>query len=325
MDNTENKQQRLFTKTDAIVSVLCFIFSFFFFAYPNINFDNKSQTANLSGGANQEFFINPFDTLNIEAKAYYVLDVTTGEVLASHNAEIQLPLASLTKIMTAITALSLVPESTIITIEESYLEPEGDSGLFANEKWRLGDLLDTVLIESSNDGAFAVGSSVGKIISGKEGDEGREEFLESMNLKARELGMSQTYFNNFTGLDINREKSGGYGSSRDVSIMMSYAISKYPQIFKNTKYTYLKKESLSSLSHTAINTNKVIDDIPSMIASKTGYTDLAGGNLSIIFDAGPGRPISVTVLGSSINGRFEDVKNLSWATIDYISKKSDNL
>lgn len=326
MDNNINKQSEIFTKTDAVVSVLCFIFSFFFFAYPNINFNQKVQVANVSESAQSVVLLNPFEKLKVEAKAYYVFDLNTKKVLFEHNAEVQLPLASLTKIMTVITALSLVPESTIITIENEDLVSEGDSGLFANEKWRLGDLLETILVESSNDGAFAVGSSIGKIISGEEnGERAREIFLDVMNKKTRELGMSQTYFNNFTGLDISREKSGGYGSARDVSIMMGYAISQYPNIFKNTKYAYLKKESLSSLSHTAINTNKAIDSIPTIIASKTGYTDLAGGNLAIVFDIGPDHPIAITVLGSSLNGRFEDVKNLSWATIDYISTKTDNL
>ena len=67
--------------------------------------------------------------------------------------------------------------------------------------------------------------------------------------------------------------------------------------------------------HTTQNTNKALDRIPGIVASKTGFTDLAGGNLAIALEAGPLRPIIVVVLGSTEEGRFDDVANLTNAAI----------
>jgi D-alanyl-D-alanine carboxypeptidase len=67
--------------------------------------------------------------------------------------------------------------------------------------------------------------------------------------------------------------------------------------------------------YSAENTNVVIDKIPNLIASKTGYTDLAGGNLVIAFDAGLNHPIIISVLGSTEKGRFSDVLQLVQATL----------
>ena len=70
----------------------------------------------------------------------------------------------------------------------------------------------------------------------------------------------------------------------------------------------------------AKNTNIDVEKIPGLLASKTGYTTLAGGNLVVAFDASIGRPIIVVVLGSSQEGRFKDVQSLVNASIKYVSQ-----
>ncbi len=287
---------------------------------PNIH---PAKTASVA----EALVINPFDNIEIEALAAYVLDINSSEVLFEKNSEVQLPLASLNKIMTALTALSAIPDSTMITIDKRDLELEGDSGLYADEKWRLDDLLMLTLIESSNDGAIAVASSVGAIDSAEpDREQATGHFVEMMNELAVKLEMSQTKFFNPTGLDITPSISGGYGSARDIARLLVYAVKNYPDIFRNTKYPSLKLRSASELNHTAENTNKALNGIPVIITSKTGYTELAGGNLAIVFEAGPGNPVAVVVLGSTLDGRFEDVKKLAWAAIDRISEiASQNL
>jgi len=69
----------------------------------------------------------------------------------------------------------------------------------------------------------------------------------------------------------------------------------------------------------ARNTNKMASDTPGLIGSKTGYTGTAGGNLAFVFDPELGRPIIITVLGSTAEGRFEDAKKLIDATLNYLS------
>ncbi len=138
-----------------------------------------------------------------------------------------------------------------------------------------------------------------------------------MNEKAEELGLKQTYFINETGLD-NGALSGGYGSAIDVSKLMEYLIENHSEILEATKYQEIEVDSLDK-THTAVNTNFDVDQIPGLIASKTGYTSMAGGNLVIAFDASIGRPIVVVVLGSSIEGRFTDVSKLVEASRSYVS------
>ena len=87
----------------------------------------------------------------------------------------------------------------------------------------------------------------------------------------------------------------------------------YPDLLEATRYKTLEFTSAQK-TYVAKNTNAVIDKIPNAIASKTGFTDLAGGNLVVAFDAGLNRPIIVSILGSSEEGRFTDVLRLIGAT-----------
>ena len=262
-----------------------------------------------------------FSQTETEAVAVYVFDAENGKELYSKNGDIQLPLASLTKVMTAITALSIVPEYSVVDIDHDFLSAEGDSGLYANERWKLKDLLHLTLVQSSNDGAHAIASVAGAFEKGN--DEfvvGRDAFIDDMNKKAKELNLTQTYFLNETGLDVNERLAGGYGSARDVSRMMAFAVKNYRDIFEATARKQLMFTSDSNLPHASRNTNIAVDEIPGLIASKTGYTDLAQGNVVVAFEIEPGHPIVVSVLGSTPQGRFDDVKKLVWATVQYFSE-----
>ena len=91
---------------------------------------------------------------------------------------------------------------------------------------------------------------------------------------------------------------------------MDYIITNYPEILEPTQQPSTRVYNTSGAYHEAANTNEAVQNIPNMLGSKTGYTDLAGGNLTIAFDAGLDRPIIVTVLGSTRHDRFEDVLKL---------------
>lgn len=278
------------------------------------------QAPNALSAAVIESVPSPFESVTLEAKAAYVLDANTGEELFSLNGDSQLPLASLTKVMTAVTALSLIPEYTTITIDRSFLVPEGDSGLFVDEQWKLADLLNLTLITSSNDGARAVAAAVGAFAKQTENyNIGKDEFIRLMNKKAKDLGLTQTFFINETGLDENNSISGSYGSARDVAHLFKYAVTEFPEVFKETAEREASIISQSNLEHKVSNTNKGVNSIPRLLGSKTGFTDLAGGNLVIAFDAGFSRPIIVSVLGSTQEGRFSDAEALVWAALEYLA------
>ncbi len=271
----------------------------------------------------QETIINPFDSASIRAKSAIVFDILQDKVLFSKNSEEILPLASLTKILTAVTAIELLPKGTVVTLENEFLAEEGDSGLYRDEKWELNDLIDFSLIASSNDGVAAIAGAAGafrhKTLASMTN---REEFILAMNSKAEEIGISQARFYNESGLDISKTVSGGYGSARDVANLFSYTLKKHPEVLYATKYSSLSIVSLNKIEHNATNTNTTIDTIPGILASKTGYTELAGGNLAIVFDPGLGRPIAIVVLGSTYDGRFQDVTTLVEKTLEYISQNN---
>ena len=271
---------------------------------------------------------SPFDEINLEAKAAIVFDALENKIIYSLNSEEQLPLASLTKIMTAVVAREILPDYTTITIDSDSIKKEGDSGLRVGEKWRVRDLLDFTLLVSSNDGAASLAAAAAAVSTGVgQNTEGlvnevvvkEKDFVSQMNEKARSLGLVQTYFMNETGLDLQTQVSGSYGSARDVANLLVYAVEKYPDLFEATRQLVFKVSSLDGKNREAKNTNEAVLKIPGLIASKTGFTDLAGGNLAVLMDAGLGHPIAIVVLGSSEQGRFVDVEKLASTTISFLN------
>ena len=242
----------------------------------------------------------------IEGKAAYVLDMVSGKPLYEKNSNSQLPLASLTKIMTILTVLQTLPPDTTVTITKDALSTDGDNGLKAGETWRVKDLADFTLIESANDGARAL-----MLAAAKELNITPEQYIESMNRKARSLGLDQTYFLNETGLDVTTTLSGAYGSAHDIAKLLAYVATTNPALMERSIEPEWHFRSLSGVTHDAHNTSLLASAFSSSIASKTGYTDLAGGNMSFVFEPVPGRPVSVVVLGSSHDGRIADAQALS--------------
>lgn len=296
-------------------------------AYPQEGKWDKDKD-NLSSAIEKQF-----PEIDLLAKSAYIWDMARQKPVYAKNERTQLPLASLAKIMTALVAADEVGNSEQIKITSDAIGQEGDNGLVNQEKWHLKDLIDFSLVTSSNDGAYALASAVesryssssprSKIDIGSRSMENKLEhkkFLDLMNKKSKEIGLDQTFFLNETGLDISDSEAGGYGSAEDLAKLFSYIIEKKPEIFEATAYSEVKLESLGEIIHVAENTNEIVGKIPNLIASKTGYTDLSGGNLVIAFDAGLMKPIVISILGSTREGRFEDMEKLVKATLVYLAE-----
>lgn len=243
---------------------------------------------------------NPFDSVVLEAKAAIVVDARQSKILYAKNEEAQLPLASLTKLMTALVVAESLPPDSTVTIRREDLAPEGDTGLRESQKWKVDDLLAFTLLTSSNDGVEALTRAF------------PGSALTALNEKAQNLSLPQTFFSNSSGLDAGPSYSGGYGSAKDVAVLFSYLLRRHSAILEATR----SREILfgpegEGEGIVGKNTNKAISEIPGVIASKTGFTDLAGGNVAIAFDAGPLRPIIIVVLGSTLEGRFTDALSLA--------------
>ena len=250
-----------------------------------------------------------FPEVALQAKAAYVYDARTNTVFFAKNENTRMPLASLTKVMSALVASESSYESDMVLVTEEALRRMGDSGLKSGERWSLRDLLDFSLVSSSNDGIAAVALALGT----------SRDFVQRMNAKAGELDLKNTYFWNETGLDESDVKGGAYGTAKDMAHLLSYTLAYHPELLAATREVSVDVLSLDDLIHKAENTNDVAGEIPGLLASKTGFTDTAGGNLVFAFDPELGRPIIVTILGSSQEGRFEDAKKLVEATLLYLN------
>lgn len=269
--------------------------------------------------------VDAFGSFTLEAKAAYVLDIKSQEVLFAMNENNKLPLASITKLMTALVARDTLPESSLLVLTSGDLDAEGDSGLRIGERWRLEDLLDTMLIISSNDAAHAVSRFIGangQLVPASAESAARASFIQTMNTKAQSLGLTQMEFFNESGLDIDGvipkngllatsfATAGGYGSAHDVAVLFEELWMKYPSTIEITALPAARIVSQDNIAHVLPNTDGAIGKFSGLIASKTGYTTLAGGNLAIIFDRGINDPVVAVVLGSTAEGRFDDMVKL---------------
>ncbi|OHB25719.1 MAG: hypothetical protein A2542_01905 [Parcubacteria group bacterium RIFOXYD2_FULL_52_8] len=235
---------------------------------------------------------------SLRARAAYVLDPTTGEVLFSRESDRPLPLASLTKVMTAIVA----HESGKQQIRYSESEQE--------HAWATPQLLSRMLVSSSNSAALAVASEVGKSFS-------EMTFIEAMNKKAVALGLTKMQYRNPTGLDLPSGGSGAEGTAEEVAQLLWYATKSAPELFSETSAAELVTRALDGSRSRVLNTNEIVASLPSVRASKTGLTDLAGGNLAVVVDIAIDHPLVIVVLGSSESGRFTDTEKLVRAAKRY--------
>lgn len=234
---------------------------------------------------------------SIMGKAAIIYDPGTRVVWWQKSANEELPLASLTKLMTAQVVLAHKSPATAVTITQADLKPEGDWGLKVGQTIPLGDLLHFGLTVSSNDAMAAAAAAIGP------------DYVAQMNAEAKLLGLTHTHFLNPTGLDVNKSIAGAYGSAYDVARLIASFYRDHPDYLKGTDAS---NGTLTTTSGelVAAATAAPLGNVPGFIGGKTGFTDLAGGNLAIVFDVEPGHPLVAVVLGSSEVGRFDDIKML---------------
>src|SRR3990167_10175404 len=236
------------------------------------------------------------DNAAILAKAVAVYDISHNKKIYGKNDDVVMPIASLAKILTVAVALNNYPKDAVISIPSEAINQSGDFGLLAEERWKVGDLAKLTLLTSANDGIYTLATGA--------------DFLEKVNTKAHKIGAQNAVFLNSTGLDIDLEHAGAFVSASDINTIAMYATKLYPEIFEATRTPELNLQSESGFVHNFKNTNVIVNKIPNLIFSKTGFTELAGGNLVIIFKNQRGEEIAVTILGSTFEGRFEDMEKI---------------
>lgn len=241
-------------------------------------------------------------TVETDAKSTILIEASTGEVLYEENADEQLPIASVTKIMTMLLIAEAVDNGKI-TLEDMVPVSEnamsyGGSTMFleAGEQLSVNDMLKGIAVASANDGCVAMAEFL-------EGSE--TAFVEKMNEKAKELGMENTCFMNTNGLD----EDGHYSSARDVAIM-SRELMKHPLILD---YTTIWTDTLRDGKFSLANTNKLIRFYTGANGLKTGSTSQALCCISAAAKRDDMQLIAVVLGAPTSAKRFSSAK----ALLDY--------
>lgn len=203
----------------------------------------------------------------LSAKAWLLLDETSGQVIASHAATARIEPASLTKIMTAYVvfeALSkkeLSAEQLVTVSTRAWKVPAGSSKMFLEpgSKVSVDDLLRGLMIQSGNDAAIALAEAVSGSV---------EAFVARMNDTAARLGLHATHFASPHGLP----DPGTYSTASDLSILATRYIRDYPQLYK----TYDSAKQFTYNKITQPNRNRLLWLDPSVDGLKTGHTESAG-------------------------------------------------
>jgi len=252
-----------------------------------------------------------FADIPLEAQAAIVYDTVTKETLYAKNADAQLPLASLTKLLTVYAALAELSPHTPITISADAALLEAPRAFNAGQTFALADLARLTLTASLNDGAAA-------IIEATAARQNRSQ-NEALASAAAALNLLQTYAVNGSGLDVTQAISGGYGSAFDLARLAGALVAQAPDVADATTQSSTHAVSAGGTSFRVKNTNPMVRSIPHLLLSKTGYTDLADGNLVLVFDVGIGHPIAIVLLGSSQKARFTDGTALVAATLAHFA------
>lgn len=283
--------------------------------YFNLNTSNNSNYIEIkSHQKSKELYpikiANDSLGIDISAKSAIVKDVKTGKILWSKNPDEKRSIASITKLMSALVIYDLNPDWSK-EIEFDASSANGDFNklkLLVGDRAKFEDIFNATILASSNSGIEFLIKNSG--IS-------REEFISRMNKKAKEMGLSQTFFDDPTGLSNNN-----VSTANEVIIFASKAFS-YDKIRNITSKKTFSFNTINSNRNIVIsNTNNLIGGYLNINAGKTGTTDDAGFCLVSEFSYEDKGPVIGVVLGSKSHfERFSDIKSMvSWVFENYLWK-----
>ncbi len=258
----------------ALIMVLVSLFTFMPLGRPNLatshrrsNLTSSSVSIPLTPSpTHQPVLTGPAST--IAASAAYLLDADTGQTLIDINGEKPLPMASTTKIMTAMIAIQTADFDQLVPIKQDaydrvHIDGGSEANLIVGDQLSLKDLLYGLLLPSGDDAAIAIADALG----------GTTAFVERMNLFAYHLHLFQTHYTTADGL-TNDENH--YSTAYDLTQLAQYAlhIPLFAQIVQTPQYTLTATAQHHAYDWTT--TNTLLTTYPGMIGIKTGHTDTAG-------------------------------------------------
>lgn len=202
--------------------------------------------------------------LTLSARSAVLMNGKTGEVYCEKNADLRLPMASTTKIMTALVVLDNVEDiSTTVSVHPGAVNVEGSSiYLYAGERITVEALLYALLLESANDAAAALAYAVSGSIPA---------FAEKMNARAEAMGLTETHFENPHGLHADAH----YTTARELGIITAEAM-KNEQFCKIVSTGRISLPTESGNTRLLLNHNRLLSSYEGCIGVKTGYTKTSG-------------------------------------------------
>lgn len=239
------------------------------------------------------------DLDEVTATAFVAYDMTTDQVVFTRASATPLAPASLTKLMTALLVFERGDLDASVTIEARDLVGDASMGLAAGEEVSVTDLLWGLLVPSGNDAAMALARYTAGSISG---------FVDLMNARAAELGLSHSHFANPHGLDAL-----GHVSSADDLMVITRQLWAYP-LFRAIVGT----ASITQAGHALVNTNEWLTTFAGVTGVKTGTTDAAGECLIATVER-DGHTVLLVVLGSE--ARYQDAERLYKAYQEVTSRQ----
>lgn len=259
----------------------------------NEHLEASPLTANEEENKQTYFYVNKDleKKLNISSESYIVGDLNTGEVILSKNAETRLPIASVSKLMTALVADELLKTDDVAKVSSKALSTYGQNGnLRVGEQIKTKDLIYPLLLQSSNDSAEVLAEFWG-----------RESFMKKMNQQAEILKMVNTSYEDPSGLSINNQSTAS-----DL-----FKLTGYINQNKKNLLDITTQKSYSTTKHHWFSTNQFLHK-PEYLGGKSGYTNPAKQTVVSVFNLPLGkdttRPVGIVLLRS--NDRVKDVNNI---------------
>ena len=239
----------------------------------------------------------------VAAPSCILMEKATGEVLFEKDADQRLAPASVTKVMTLLLVMEAIDrgqlhwEDTVTASANAAWKGGSQVFLEEGEQMSVRDMVKCVVVSSANDCAAALAEAV----AGSE-----SAFVDKMNDKAAELGMTNTHFENCTGLDDEAPADQHYTSARDIAVM-SRELLKHEEI---KEFTTIWMDTIRNGTFGLTNTNKLVRFYPDATGLKTGFTQAAGYCMSATAERDGMELIAVVMHCGSSTERFSSAKSL---------------
>jgi len=239
---------------------------------------------------------------DVGVSAALISDLQTGAPFLDMNAGERWPMASVSKLMTAVVATDLLAPKDRITITAQMTAADPTENiLHAGDTYSVSDLLRVMLLPSNNVAAESLAQFYG-----------RTAFLAAMNAKAQAWGMTNTYYDDPSGLSAANEST-----ANDLLKLAQNIYASYPSVLAITRMPSVTVFNVATSQPVTVKSINYFAGDADFIGGKTGYTDQADGNLLSIFDY-ENQPVFIVILGINDGVRFDATQELyAWLKTDF--------